>query len=204
MDLPTHQRKLLGLFRSNYEVRPEDDAYIQRIARSKDLGEARGNIFLWRVWVLERTAPLTFNLIKRRHLLQETVCAFIKEHNISPFRETQAPAFLGALSGHHDSLIASVAQFELALLKVKQGDPGFYVVRWEVEPHTILNSLAKDLPLEDKVPEGAYEVHISRELPSLFQIVRVHGEGRPSLRGIEMDTEERMRKYPECRQDWPS
>jgi hypothetical protein len=177
MDLATHQRKLLGLFRSNYEVRPDDDAYLQRIARSKDLEEARGNIFLWRVWVLERTAPLTFSLIKRRHRLQETVCAFINGHNISPFRETQAPAFLRALSGHHDSLIASVAQFELALLRVKQGDPGVYVVRWEVEPHTILNSLARGLPLEDNVPKGAYEIHISRELPSQFQIVREHGTG---------------------------
>jgi len=188
MDLATHQRKLLGLFRSNYEVRQDDDAYIQRIARSKDLEEARGNIFLWRVWVLERTAPLTFNLIKRRHLLQETVCDFIKGNNISPFRETQAPAFLRALSGHHDSLIASVAQFELALLKVRQGDPGFYVVRWEVEPHTILNSLARGLPLEDDVPEGAYEIHISRELPSQFQIVREHGAGT-SVRRIDEDTE---------------
>ena len=40
-----------------------------------------------------------------------------------------------------------------------------------------MNSLAKDLPLEDKVPEGAYEVHISRELPSLFQVVRVTARG---------------------------
>lgn len=141
MDLATHQRKLLALFRSSYDVRPDDDAYIQRIARSNDLEEARGNIFLWRVWVLERTAPLTFTLLQRRNLLREAVCAFITGHNISPFRETQAPAFLRALSGHHDGLIASVAQFELALLKVKQGDPGFYVVRWDIEPHTILNSL---------------------------------------------------------------
>jgi hypothetical protein len=187
MDLATHQRKLLSLFRSNYEVRPDDDAYIQRVARSKDLEEARGNIFLWRVWVLERTAPLTFTLLKRRDLLQETVCAFIKGHNISPFRETQAPAFLGGLSDHHDSLIASVAQFELALLKVKQGDRGFYVVRWAIEPHTILNSLARGLPLEDKAPEGAYEVHISRELPSQFLIVRALGKGT-SVSEIDVDS----------------
>lgn len=171
MDLATHQRKLLGLFRADYEARPDDDAYIQRIARSRDLQEARGNIFLWRVWVLERTAPLTFNLLRLRNLLPETVCAFIKEHNISPFRETQAPAFLARLSGHHDSLIASVAQFELALLKVKLGDRGFYVVHWDIEPHTILNNLARGLPLPGKVPEGSYEVRISCGLPSQFEIV---------------------------------
>jgi hypothetical protein len=177
MDLAVHQRTLLGLFRSSYQVSANDDAYIQQVARSKDLEEARGNIFLWRVWVLERTAALTFRLLKRRNILEETVSAFIRGHNISPFRETQAPAFLEALSGHHDSLIASVARFELAFLKVRQGDPGLYVVRWNVEPHSILNSLARDLPLEDKIPERAYEIHVSRELPSNFRIVPAEGRG---------------------------
>ena len=177
MNLATHQRKLLALFRSNDEVPPDEDAYIQRVARSKDLEEARGNILLWRVWVLERTAPLTFNLLKQRNLLQETVSAFIRGHNISPFRETQAPAFLEELSGHEDNLIACVAQFELALLKVKQGDCGFYVVRWDVDPLRILNSLARGGPVEDEAPEGAYEIHISQELPSRFRIVSLHDKG---------------------------
>lgn len=170
MDLAAHQRKLLGLFRSTYQVRADDDAYIHRIAQSKDLEEGRRNIFLWRIYVLQRTCVLTFTLLKRRNLLEETLNAFIMRHNISPFRETQAPAFLEALSGHHDSLIASVAQFELALMKVRQGDPRSYVVPWNVEPHTILNSLARDIPLDDKVPEGVYQIVISRELPSQFQI----------------------------------
>src|SRR5947209_19432812 len=124
MDLAAHQRKLLGLFRSTYQVAADDDAYIHRVAQSKHLEEARRNIFLWRIFVLERTAVLTFTLLKRRNLLEPTVADFITRQNISPFRETQAPAFLEALAGHPDSLIASVAQFELALLKVRQGDPG--------------------------------------------------------------------------------
>jgi hypothetical protein len=192
MDLAAHQRKLLRLFRYIDRARPDDDAYTQRVARSKDLEEARGNILLWRVWVLARTAALTSTLLKRRNLLQETVGDFIKGHNISPFRETQAPAFLAALSRHPDSLIASVAQFELALLKVKQGDPGFYVVRWDVEPHAILNSLARDLPLEDEAPAGAYEIHVSRELPSQFQIVCVPGKGAQPTQKAGSDTPMRL------------
>jgi hypothetical protein len=181
MDLAAHQRKLLGLFRSTYQVRADDDAYIHRVAQSKDLEEGRRNIFLWRIFVLERTCVLTFTLLKRRNLLEETLNAFITHHNISPFRETQAPAFLEALSGHHDSLIASVAQFELALLRVRQGDPGSYVVPWNVEPHTILNCLARDIPLEDNVPEGAYQILVSRDLPSRFQIVSVHVDEETAL-----------------------
>jgi hypothetical protein len=183
MELASHQRKLLGLIRCNYQARADDGAYIQRVAQSKELQEARRNIFLWRIYVLERTCLLTFTLLKRRNLLEETLSAFISRHNISPFRETQAPDFLEALRGHHDSLIASVAQFELALLKVRNGDLGVYVVPWNIEPHGILNSLAKDLPLDDRVPEGEYEILIARDLPSQFQIVRVRTDEETTTNG---------------------
>jgi hypothetical protein len=171
MDLANHQRILLGLIRSNYQVRSEDDSYFHKVSRSRDLEEARGNIFLWRVYVLERACILTFTLLKQRGLLKQELDTFIRQHNISPFRETQPPDFLEALTFHKDHLIASVAQFELALWKVRQGDPASYKVAWSVEPHSILNNLAKDRPInEEIVPRGDYEILISRALPFLFQI----------------------------------
>jgi hypothetical protein len=177
MDIASHQRTLLGLIRSTYQVGDGDDAYIQRVATSKDLKEAQRNIFLWRIYVLERTARLTFNLLKKRRLLEPVLSSFIARHNISPFRETQAPAFLEELSCHSDGLIASVAHFELALNKVREGDPRRYAVLWSVEPHGILNSLAKDLPLEDDAPEGIYQTLVSCDLPYQFQIVALLPEG---------------------------
>ncbi len=173
MDLATHQRKLLGLIRSTYRVRPDDDPYIRRVAESRDLAEARRNIFLWRVYVLERTCALTFSLLKRRNLLGDAVSAFIAQNNISPFRETQAPAFLEGLGAHADSLVASVAQFELALLKVRQGDPHTYVVPWAVEPHGVLYSLARDQPLDETTAHGAYQIVVSGALPFGFEIQSV-------------------------------
>ena len=173
MDLANHQRILLGLIRSNYQVRPDDDAYFHRVSHSRDLEEARGNIFLWRVYVLERTCVLTFTLLKQRNLLEQELDAFIRQHNISPFRETQPPDFLEALSSHDDPLIASVAKFELSLWKVKQGDPASYTVFWSVEPHSILNNLAKNIPIdEESVPKGDYQILVSRDLPFLFEIDR--------------------------------
>ena len=75
------------------------------------------------------------------------------QYNISPFRETQTPAFLEAMSDHPEPLVASVAQFELALRRVKQGDPGRYVISWSHgDPLPILNALAKDTPFEDPAP----------------------------------------------------
>jgi len=173
MNLANHQRILLGLIRSNYQVQAGDDDYFHKVSQSSDLEEARGNIFLWRVYVLERACILTFTLLKQRNLLKQELDAFITQHNISPFRETQPPDFLEALSSHDDPLIASVAQFELALWKVKQGDPSSYTVFWIVEPHTVLHNLAKNIPIdEESVPKGDYQIQISRDLPFLFQIDR--------------------------------
>ena len=173
MDLANHQRILLGLIRSNYQVQPADDSYFHKVSRSRDLEEARGNILLWRVYVLERACVLTFALLRQRDLLKQALDDFITQCNISPFRETQPPDFLEALSSHDDPLIACVAQFELALWKVRQGDPASYTVSWSVEPHTILNNLAKGIPVdEESVAKGDYEIVISRDLPSLFRIER--------------------------------
>lgn len=176
MDLATHQRQLLSLFRSTYQPAAADDAYIQRVADSKDLKEARKNILMWRFYVLERTAALTVTLLQQRGLLTEMLNAFIARSNISPFRETQAPAFLEMMSKHSDPLVASVAQFELAFLKVREGDTGQYVVRWAVEPHSVLHCLARNKPLATDIPAGTYEILVDRELPGCFRIVRVESE----------------------------
>jgi len=123
--------------------------------------------------VLERACVLTFTLLKQRDLLKQELDAFIRQHNISPFRETQPPDFLEALTSHDDPLIACVAQFELLLWKVRQGDPLSYRVSWAIEPHTILNNLATDTPIdEESVPRGDYQILISRDLPFLFHIDR--------------------------------
>jgi hypothetical protein len=171
MDLATHQRSLLGLLRSNLDSSACTDHYIQRVAQSPDLQEAKRNIFLWRIYVLERTAPLTFRLLEQRGELAARVAHFIATRNISPFRETQGPAFLQASSESADSLERSVARFELALLKVKAGDQGRHIATWEFEPQGILHSLASATPLPDPLPAGPYHTVVSREFAGNLRIV---------------------------------
>jgi hypothetical protein len=171
MDLETHQRKLLGLIRGSYKPSAHEDPYIRRVAESEDLQEARRNILLWRIWVLQRTCPLTFNLLKHRRHLGDAVAAFMGHSNISPFRETQTPAFLEFMSCHDDALVASVAQFEMAMIRVRQGDETPYVVQWTVEPLPVLNSLATDTPMECEPVRGDFHTVIADYLPGGFQII---------------------------------
>ena len=175
MTLASQQRTLLGLLRATYAVRAEDDAYIHEVARSCDLKEAQRNIFLWRIYVLERTCALTFALLKEKGLLQDAVNVFIGRQNISPFRETQGPAFLEMLRDHADVLVASVAGFELALMRVKGGDPAPYTIPWSVEPHGILKSLATHTPLPEHVRAGRYDILVSRDLACHFDIREAGG-----------------------------
>lgn len=169
MDLATHERRLLALIRDQPVAEEDDDPYFRLVARSAYLQEARRNVFLWRIYVLERTCPLTFALLKGRGLLAEAVRGFIARHNISPFRETQAPAFLAAMEGHRDWLVALVAGFERALLLVRQGDRRIHELQWPVEPAAVLHRLARGEPIGD-VTLGAYRITVSGELPNRFRI----------------------------------
>ncbi|WER48616.1 hypothetical protein CupriaWKF_27995 [Cupriavidus sp. WKF15] len=174
MHLANHQRKLLGLIRSSYQVGPDDEAYFHVVAQSRDLIEARTNIVLWRAYVLQRACVLTYRLLERRGIIGDVLGKFCMEYNISPFRETQGPAFLEMLSNHDDLIVASVARFELALLRVRQGDPNIYIIKWNIDPLGILNSLAKDVPYDGAlVDQGCYEAIVSKTLPNLFNVAKV-------------------------------
>ncbi len=128
---------------------------------------------MWRVYVLERTCPLTVSLLRQRNTLEQSLSKFISETNISPFRETQAPAFLQSLSTHSDNLLSSVAQFELALMRAKEGDSTRHVISWSFDPYPVLNCLARELPLPQDLRRAPFQVIVSRELLGFFQIVAV-------------------------------
>ncbi|WP_154667956.1 hypothetical protein [Pseudoduganella violaceinigra] len=170
MDLATHQRILLGLMRATYQPGPGDAPYYHRVAGSVDLREARGNVYLWRVYVLERSCVLTVELLRRRGMLEEALQAFIRQQNISPFREYQPLAFLDFLAGHGDALVVSVSQFELALMKVREGDPGCHIVDWSHDPAPILHALAQGAPLPASPRLEPHRTEIRRDLPHLFAI----------------------------------
>jgi hypothetical protein len=170
MDLAGHQRILLGLMRSNYQPGGDDEPYFHQVARSPDLQEARGNVLLWRVYVLERTCVLTVAFLRQREMLTATLQDFIRNNNVSPFREYQPLAFLASLASHPDPLLVSVSQFELALMKVREGDPASHVVPWGSDPHQVLHCLAQGQPLAPSSNDGNYLTRIAAHLPRLFVI----------------------------------
>lgn len=172
MNLATHQRTLLGLIRDNPAVQLHGDPYFLKVACSPDLQEARGNIALWRVYVLERTCVLTVELLRQNGHFDAVLQEFIRTQNLSPFREYQPLAFLAALDAHPDPLLASVSQFELALMKVRDGDPGIYEVDWTVNPYEVLHGLAQRLPFVATSDGSHYLTRVAGHLPHHFEVER--------------------------------
>jgi hypothetical protein len=183
MNLATHQRGLLHLIRSNDGTAPlYDDPYLRTVAQSKDLQEAKNSVFLWRAFVLARTAPMTFNLLKRHDQLRREIDSYIANQNLSPYRETHAPIFLERLIRHPNPLVARVAQFELALHRVRLGDSNRYTTTWEMNPLPLLTCLANDTPIDENAVEACnYEIVVARDLPGRFEVYRLSRNRRRAL-----------------------
>ncbi len=172
-DLATLQRGLLGLIKGTHHVTEADEPYLQVVAHSDELALVREIATWWRAFSLERYCVLTVALLKRRGIFDEAVSTFIREHTISPFIETLSRAFLRALSTHADGLVATVAQFELALIQVKHGDPTHYTIEWAYEPYTVLQGLLTGASWEEARAQGRYCTMVSRDYPKLFEVLHL-------------------------------
>lgn len=171
MDLAEHQRKLLGLIKTTYQATSNDEPYIQTVAQSKHLEVMHEIVVFWRSLGVERYCVLTASLLKQRGVFDESIENLIKTQALSPFIEKLGRTFVDMMSHSEDDLIASVAQFESAFIKVKHGDPNQYTVDWHYEPYAILTSLIRDLPLEQYLTKGSYQTIVSAQLPNGFEVV---------------------------------
>jgi hypothetical protein len=170
MDLETLQRHLLSLIK-NTEFTNEDDPYLYLVQHSKHLKVMRSIIFLWRAYEIEQYCIFTAALLKRKGLFDEAIQTFIKKTSISPFIEKLGPMFLEEMSNHSDTLIASLARFELALIRIKQGDATTYVIEWDYNPYHLIEELLHNTPLEELSRTDSFRTILSKDLPGLFQVL---------------------------------
>jgi hypothetical protein len=169
MDLALQQTELLSLVKRGHTVGENADPYIRKVAQSEHLCALRETILWWRTFDIQRCCRLTASLLKQRGMFEDTVTSFAAQANLSPFVEQLADEFLQQMSGHHDPLVAAVAQFELYLTKVKLGDTAEYTVHWPTDPWTLITSLAEN-QLRGPLTSQRYQMRISRQCPGLVHI----------------------------------
>jgi hypothetical protein len=170
MDLAAHQRQMLQLLQFSFANLECSDAYVQRLAGSEDLAIVREIILWWRLFDLETYCALTTSILKQRGNFECELRAFLGRTQFTRLRDKLRAAFLTAMSIHSDDLVASVARFELALIKVKEGDQDQYQVDWGCDPRPVIKSLLKRQPLPESQP-GAYRTLISHDAPGFVRVL---------------------------------
>ena len=170
MDLARQQTELLALLKSGQAEGEQTDPYIRAVAQSDHLAMLREIILAWRFFDIQRHCRLTARLLKKRGTFEEATRDFAATPNLSPFPDQLAEAFLRRMSEHRDPFVASVAQFELYLTKVKLGDSGEYTVDWPTDPWLLITSLVHEGPHAALTATGHYRMRISRQYPGLVQV----------------------------------
>lgn len=174
MNLDSLQHELFHLIQGDSPRSPETHSYILEVAVSPQLQLVRSIALWWRVFGIERFCPLTSALLRRDGTLEDLVQTFLRQTDVSPYIEQLGLAFVTEMTGHNNRLVACVAEFERALIRVKQGDANTYRIEWAHEPYAILDRLLRNLPLLESELEGRFHTIVSSHLPRLFEVVEEH------------------------------
>jgi hypothetical protein len=161
MTLAHLQRTLACLIKGTHEPCPADPPYIAMIAQSPHLEIVREVVSWWRAFDVARFCTLTSTLLRHEGLFDEALDAFVRKGPVSPFVETAGTRFLEDMSTHPDSLVRSVARFELAVLRIKSGDRGDHVVDWEYDPGTVLDAIVNGGELDREAIRGSHRTIVS-------------------------------------------
>lgn len=148
------------------------DSYLERVEGSRELAMIREIAIWWRTYHVERTCIHTARLMKRLGLLDRAVADFYATTAASPFAEVVGRQFAAAMSEHQDPLVASMAQMEGALLKVRDGDSARYCIEWDRNPNEVFRALAEggELPASEGAP--CYFIEIAAAIPGLVCCTR--------------------------------
>ena len=170
MDTAEQQRKLLAMIKGTYTPAENDDPYLRQVAASRGLAVAREVATFWRLYDMERYCVLTLRLLEDRGIYEETVSDFVQTHALSAFINVVGESFLLSLAESEDSLLSEVSRFELALTRVKRGDPGSYTLEWEHDPVQVLACLVREIPIDSDQIAGRGRVVVSAGIPGYFRI----------------------------------
>jgi hypothetical protein len=143
------------------------DSYLELVQGSGELAAIREIAIWWRTYHLERTCVHTARLMRRLGLFGHAVAEFYASAPASPFAEELGRQFVAAMSGHTDPLVASMAQFEAALLKVRAGSAGRYGIEWDRNPNDVFRALEHggELPPSEGMP--CYFVEVAANIPGM-------------------------------------
>ena len=167
--LEHRQRGLLDLVKNRGPI--PCDPYLQQVANSASWQCSKIALW-WRAVSLEAQCRFTARLLKRLGCFDARIGDYFDRHATSPFIEELSFGFLASLHDHGDPLVRSIAQFELALLKVRSGSADKYSVEWNRNPDRVVLALERADELPPCEPDYRYRMQVGRELPGMVACSR--------------------------------
>lgn len=160
------QRGLLCLVKGRpIEVRL--DSYLASVAASRELLLVKEIALWWRAFSLESYCLFTSRLMNRLGGFNAAVDSYFCQHSTSPFIEELSQDFLAWVITQQSSMVATVARFERALLRVKRGDDAAYQVEWDRNPQSLLDAILRGATLPPAEANRSYRTIISAQVPDL-------------------------------------
>jgi hypothetical protein len=143
------------------------DSYMDLVESSGELAAIREIAIWWRTYHLQRTCIHTARLMRRLGLFDQAVAEFYAGTAAPPIDEEIGRQFVAAMSKHADPLVASMAQLEAALLRVRGGSAARYSIEWDRNPNDVFRALEQggELPATEGMP--CYFVEVAAKIPGM-------------------------------------
>jgi hypothetical protein len=149
------------------------DSYLKLVKDSGELVAIREIAIWWRTYHLERSCVHTARLMRRLGLFEKAVAEFYARTAASPFAEEVGRQFAAAMSGHANPLVASMAQFEAALLHVRHGSATRYGIEWDRNPNAVFRALDQHTELPASEAPSRYYVEVAAKIAGTVCCTRI-------------------------------
>lgn len=168
MNLAEYQQQVFQLICGDETISGDEQSWL---AESRADGSASlvKNIARW--WVgyhLGEGCILSSALLRRLNLWEQAVgdaqnCQYIPDLIFS---------FLEDLTRNEDPMVAALARFEQAMIKVKQGAEQEYKTLWQVNPLDLISALLENTDLPEW-GNGHFQTIVSASYPHLFKAYEI-------------------------------
>jgi hypothetical protein len=136
---------------------------------------------------LEQHCPLTVGALRLVGAWASDLGDYAVRSRALGLAGDSAASFLTEMGGHTHGLVASVAQFEAAMKRVRDGSPEDHVIGWSYAPNRVLAALRDGEPLDLEAAGGSYWTIVAPDLPGYYHVLAAsqteNGSGRPRSEG---------------------
>ena len=142
---------------------------------------------------LEQYCPLTVGALRLVGAWAADLGDFaVRSRALSTTGESGA-RFVAEMAGHSHPLVASVAQFEAAMKKVREGHTEDHVIGWSYAPNLVLAALREGERLDLEAARGSFWTIVAHDLPGHYHVLAA---GQPPNGEGQGHRDERQEKRP--------